>query len=337
MLLDPLSDTLMLSLSPLPVLLLVALLLDAALGDPRWLFRVVPHPVALFGALVGWFDRRLNRPQRSERARATRGALVAIFLVLLAALIGWAVIRLTQDWRFASIVELVLVTLLIAQRSLFDHVRDVARALDTGGLDGARTAVAHIVGRDPARLDAHGVARAAIESLAENFADGVVAPVFWYLLFGLPGLLVCKAINTMDSMIGHRTARHAAFGRVAARLDDAMNWLPARIAGVMIVVAALFTPKGAPARAFRVMARDGRRHRSPNAGWPEAAMAGALGVALSGPRSYAGGTSNEPWLGGEFPARIGPAEIRRALYLFAVACLVDFVVVAGVAWLTLAP
>jgi adenosylcobinamide-phosphate synthase len=318
-----------------PALLLGALLLDALVGDPRWLFRYVPHPVALIGGLVGWLDRRLNRPQRSAASRGMRGLVVTLFVVLLAAATGWLIAWIADDWRNGWLIELVVVTLLVAQRSLFDHVRDVARALDRDGLAGGRAAVALIVGRDPAQLDAHGVARAATESLAENFADGVVAPVFWYLLFGLPGLLAYKAVNTMDSMIGHRTQQHADFGKAAARLDDATNWLPARIAGVMIVAAALFAPGGRPGRALRVMARDGAKHRSPNAGWPEAAMAGALSVALSGPRSYAGGAVAEPWLGGEFTARIGPADIRRALYLFAVACFVDFVVVAALAWLFL--
>ena len=331
MLLDPTSGPL-----SLPAVLLAALLLDALVGDPRWLFRHLPHPVALIGGLVGWLDRRLNRPERTEASRAMRGLVVTLFVAAVAGATGWLVAIYAGPWRYGWIVELLLVTLLVAQRSLFDHVRDVARALDRDGIAGGRVAVAHIVGRDPARLDKHGVARAAIESLAENFADGVVAPALWYLLFGLPGLLVYKAVNTMDSMIGHRTPRHTAFGRVAARADDLMNWLPARIAGVMIVLAALFAPAGRPAGAFRVMARDGRKHRSPNAGWPEAAMAGALAVALSGPRSYGDGIAAEPWLGEEFSARIGAAEIRRALYVFAVACLINAILVAAIAWFFLA-
>ena len=231
---------------------------------------------------------------------------------------------------------MIAVSLLIAQRSLFDHVRAVARGLDKHGLAGGRAAVAMIVGRDPETLDDHGVSRAAIESLAESFSDGVVAPVFWYLLFGLPGLLVYKAVNTMDSMIGYRTPRHDAFGRTAARLDDVMNYVPARIAAALIVLASVFVPRGRPASAFRVMARDGGQHRSPNAGWPEAAMAGALGVALSGPRSYQGKMTAQPWVGGEFSAQIGTGEIRRGLYLFVVACLLEAVIVALLASMTLA-
>ncbi|MEK9660146.1 MAG: adenosylcobinamide-phosphate synthase CbiB [Alphaproteobacteria bacterium] len=331
MLLDPTTGPL-----SLPGLLLAALLIDALVGDPKWLFRALPHPVALAGSLIGWFDRRLNRESRSESSRALRGLIVTVLVVALAAMIGWAIATLSAVWRHGWIVELVFVVLLVAQRSLFDHALAVAVALATGGVGGGRAAVAHIVGRDPEGLDAHGVARAAIESLAENFADGVVAPAFWYLLLGPVGIAAYKAANTLDSMIGHRTPRHGAFGRAAARLDDALNWLPARIAGAMIVIAALFTPGGTPTRAFRVMARDGGKHRSPNAGWPEAAMAGALSVALSGPRSYAGLAASEPWLGEEYSARIGPVEIRRALYLFAVACLVNAAVVAAIAWYALA-
>ena len=249
-------------------------------------------------------------------------------MVGLAVAAGWGLTEAALTLPYGWAIELVAVTLLMAQRSLFDHVRAVARALDRYGLDAARAAVARIVGRDPKSLDDHGVARAAIESLAESFADGVVAPVFWYLLFGLPGLLAYKTVNTMDSMIGYRTPRHAAFGFAAARLDDAMNYLPARIAAVMIVFASLFVPRGNPLAALRVLARDGAKHRSPNAGWPEAAMAGGIGVALAGPRSYGGTLADEPWVGGEFSARAGAGDIRRALYLFVVACLFQAAIVA---------
>lgn len=311
-----------------PMILIAAFLLDALVGEFGPLFRVVPHPVVLIGRLTGWLDRRLNRERRSLRTRLARGVFVAVFMVALAGAAGWGLTVLAHELRYGWAIELLAVTILLAQRSLFDHVRAVGRALRREGLPAARAAVARIVGRDPETLDSHGVARAAIESLAENFADGVVAPAFWYLLFGLPGLFAYKAVNTMDSMIGYRTPRHAAFGRAAARLDDAMNFVPARIAGAMIVVAALFVPRGRPISSFRVMARDGRKHRSPNAGWPEAAMAGALGVALAGPRSYHGSAEASPWLGEEFSARIGEAEIRRALYLFVVACLMNAAIVA---------
>jgi adenosylcobinamide-phosphate synthase len=308
--------------------LFAALVVDAVFGEFGPLFRVIPHPVAIVGGLIGWFDRCLNCEQRSDSARRARGAVVVLLMVVFAAAVGWGLTDVAHMFPHGWVVELTAVVLLVAQRSLFDHVRSVARALDCDGLEAGRVAVARIVGRDPKNLDAHGVARASIESLAENFADGVVAPVFWYLLLGLPGLLVYKTVNTMDSMIGYRTPRHAAFGMVAARLDDVLNYVPARIAAVMIVVASLFVPRGRPVSALRVMARDGGKHRSPNAGWPEAAMAGGIGVALAGPRSYDGAVEDEPWVGGEFSARAGSGDIRRALYLFVVACLFEAAIVA---------
>ena len=208
--------------------------------------------------------------------------------------------------------------MLVAQRSLYDHVAAVALALDRGGLAAGREAVRHIVGRDPSRLDAHGVARAAIESLAENFSDGVVAPVFWYLLLGLPGLFAYKMANTLDSMIGHKTPHYLAFGWAAARFDDLANLAPARISGVLIAAAAVFAEKGRPGRALAIMLRDGAKHRSPNAGWPEGAMAGALDLALAGPRHYAGGPRRRPvgrrrhGAGGDLghPSRARPLQAR---------------------------
>lgn len=321
-------------LSPAAILF-AALIIDAVFGEFGPLFRVIPHPVAVIGGLVSWLDRRLNRAHRSDAARRMRGAVVVVLMVAIAAAIGWFLTEIARMFPYGWAVELAMVTLLIAQRSLFDHVHSVARALDRDGIAAARVAVARIVGRDPKTLDAHGVARASIESLAENFADGVVAPVFWFLLLGLPGLLVYKTVNTMDSMIGYRTPRHAAFGMVAARLDDVLNFVPARIAAAMIVVASLFVPRGRPVSALRVMVRDGGKHRSPNAGWPEAAMAGGIGVALAGPRSYAGAVEDEPWVGGEFSAQIGSGDIRRALYLFVVACLLEAAIVALLATMLL--
>jgi len=313
-----------------PLVLLAALLIDAIVGEFGPLFRVVPHPVAMIGAVTGWLDRRLNRDRRAAGTRAFRGAIVVIALAAAMAAFGWVLADISRKIPYGWVIELLLVVLLVAQRSLFDHVRAVARALEQEGLAGGRKAVAQIVGRDPEQLDEHGVARAAIESLAESFSDAVVAPAFWYLLLGLPGLFVYKTINTMDSMIGYRTEQHAAFGMATARLDDALNFIPARLAGAFIVAAAMFAPNGLSSGALKVMWRDGGKHRSLNAGRPEAAMAGALSIALSGPRRYAGKTVDEPWLGEEFSARIGVVEIRRALYLFVVACLVNAVVIAAV-------
>jgi adenosylcobinamide-phosphate synthase len=229
------------------------------------------------------------------------------------------------------VVEAALIGVLVAQRSLYEHVAAVANALDVGGLPAGRAAVSHIVGRDPTSLDSHGVARAAIESLAENFSDGVVAPVFWYLLLGLPGLFVYKMANTLDSMIGHRTPHYRSFGWAAARFDDLLNLVPAPISGLLLVAAAVFTKTGRPDRALVIMLRDGRKHHSPNAGWPESAMAGALGLALAGPRRYPGGLVADPWLG-DGSARAATTDIIRALRLFRFACLIEAGLLAG-AWL----
>ncbi|MGA8754873.1 MAG: adenosylcobinamide-phosphate synthase CbiB [Stellaceae bacterium] len=268
-----------------PLLLLAAgLAIDAWFGDMPALFARIPHPIVLAGRGVAFFDRKLNREIRSEQSRRTRGIITVIVLVGGTAALGWIIEQLCRDSLAGVAIEILLIAILVAQRSLFDHVAAVARALADGGLLAAREAVRHIVGRDPASLDAHGVARAAIESLAENFSDGVVAPVFWYLVLGLPGLFAYKMANTLDSMIGHRTPHYRAFGWAAAHFDDLANLVPARISGVLIAAAAFFAREGRPSRALVIMLRDGRKHRSLNAGWPEGAMAGALGLALAGPR-----------------------------------------------------
>ena len=308
-------------------LLLLALAVDAAFGDPKWLYRVLPHPVAMIGKLIEAGERRLNRPDpnRSDPSRSdlgrVAGVLRGLVLVLVVAAasagLGWAVERLLVDLPGGWLAEALLASSLLAFRDLHDRVRAVARALETG-LDEARAKVAHIVGRDPARLDQAGVARAATESLAENFSDGVVAPLFWFALFGLGGLCAYKAVNTLDSMIGYRNARFEAFGKAAARLDDAVNWVPARLAGLLLVAAALILPKASAGRAWRTMRRDAPRHRSPNAGWQEAAMAGALGFALAGPRDYPDGPVADAWMG-DGRAELGPEDLRAALRLYLVA------------------
>ncbi len=313
------------------LLLFMALGLDALLGDMPWLFRWVPHPVVMMGRLVAGLERRLNRPERSESDRRQRGVVVALLVPLAAAAAGLAIAFVARTVPHAWPVEVFVAATLIAQRSLFEHVHDVARALQKGGLAAGRHAVARIVGRDPQALDVHGVARAAVESLAENFSDAVVAPVFWYVLLGLPGLLAYKAVNTLDSMVGYRTERYRAFGWASARLDDGLNLVPARLAAVMIALAALFTPKGRPLRAVMTMIRDSRHHSSPNSGWPEAAMAGALDLALGGPRRYPGQAVEGQWIGGG-RARATVADIDRALVLFTAACVIDAGAVAALLW-----
>lgn len=302
--------------------MVVAMAVDALSGWPSWLFARIGHPVTWLGRLIGAIDAGCNRdsdPPALRRVAGVAGALVVIALFIVA---GWVLQSLLQSmlpWGWIQIVLVgVLAWPLVALRSLHDHVADVAKPLRAGEIAAARAAVSRIVGRDPAALDEAGIARAAIESLAENASDGVVAPVFWGALFGLPGILGYKAINTLDSMIGHRSERHEAFGWAAARIDDVANFIPARLTGFLFV---LLAPRRS--EALSCMTRDAHRHRSPNAGWPEAAMAGALGVRLSGPRIYRGSTTNEPWLNESardpFAADIseGLTLYRRAMALLA--------------------
>jgi adenosylcobinamide-phosphate synthase len=298
--------------------LLLALALDAVLGDPRWLWRRVPHPVVMMGGAIERLEARWLDRAAPAAEQARRGRLASLLVIGASALIAIAVqdlcVRLPLGW-----LPLVLaMSTLIAARGLYDHVAAVAAGLERG-LDEGRQAVAHIVGRDPASLDAHGVARAAIESAAENFADGVVAPLFWGVLLGLPGIAAYKAVNTLDSMIGHRSPRHLHFGRFAARLDDLANWLPARLAAFLILASSACLPNTAPGAGWRALWRDASRHRSPNAGWPEAAMAGTLGLSLAGPRRYAGELVDDAWMGNGRAAAT-PTDIRRALRILVLAC-----------------
>lgn len=291
-----------------------ALLLDALIGDPGWLYRRLPHPVALIGRAIGGLDRLLNRPATPKALRVLTGILTVLLVTgavgALAWTIGFGLRKIEPAWIGAA-AEALLVSVMLAGRSLHAHVAAVARGL-AQSLDEGRKAVAAIVGRNPETLDGAGVARAAIESAAENFSDGLIAPLFWYLLFGLPGIAAYKAINTLDSMIGHRTEKHHAFGWAAARLDDLANLVPARLAGGLLALGALLIPWASAKRALDTMLRDAGKHRSVNAGWPEAAMAGALGLSLGGPRQYAGDHADDPWIGSGSRAA-APADIRRAL------------------------
>ncbi len=296
-----------------------AMALDWLIGDPAWLWgRRLHHPVVLLGALTALLERRFNRLDLAETVRTAYGALTVLIVIGAAAAAG-GLVSLAAELPFGWLLELTLVTVLIAQRDLFEHVRQVGAALGRDGLAGGRVAVAHIVGRDPDSLDRHGVVRAATESLAENFSDGVIAPLFWYLLLGPAGICAYKAVNTLDSMIGHRSERFRAFGMIAARLDDGVNLIPARLSGVLLALAAAFVPRGRPVAAVATMWRDAAKHRSPNAGWPEAAMAGALDLALAGPRRYHGAVVTDPWIG-TGRARAEPDDLKRALALFALAC-----------------
>jgi adenosylcobinamide-phosphate synthase len=312
------------------LLMLVALAVDAYVGELTLVFRFVPHPLAIVARITRFLERKLNRETRSQADRAVRGGLVVLFLAVAAGAVGWGLRWLAVNLHYGWVLELVLLIPLVAQRGPFDRARAVASALTTQGLDAARAALAGTQGRDPAQLDAHGAARTAIERMAEAFNDSVVAPVFWYVLFGLPGLLVYRAVNVADGIVGHRTERFRAFGLAAARLDDVLNLIPARLAGLFMALGALFVPTARPLGAVTTMLRDAGKHRSPNVGWPQAAMAGALDVALAGPRRLRAETVVEPWIG-DGRAKATANDIRRALYLFVAACLVNALFVASLA------
>lgn len=314
------------------LLLALALLLDVFLGDPRLIFKMIPHPISLLGNVISFCERKLNHNSFGDLARLARGALLTVVIAIIVIIIGWVLhvfIALYSLW----VLELILIAFLVAQRSLYDHVRSVSIALEKNGIEAGRRTVAHIVGRNTADLDRGGISRAAIESLSENFADGVVAPVLWYLIFGLPGLFFCKAVNTMDSMIGYRNERYNMFGRVAARLDDVVMWIPARFAALLIIVAACVSQRGNPLRAVRFILNDASKHPSVNAGWPEAAMAGALNYALGGPRIYEGGLREGVWIGnGRF--ELLPTDIKHSLNLFVAACCLNGLLILAL-WLAL--
>jgi len=299
--------------------LTTALLVDALFGDPKWIYDRVPHPVVLIGRIVERFDQLLNDPAAGEATRRISGLLTVIVVVAGCALLGWFI-----GWGIrelpvpgAWIIEAILVSSLLAFRDLYNYVLRVAVGLEVS-LDLGRTAVKHIVGRDPDSLDEAGVARATIESAAENFSDGFVAPLFFFVLFGLPGIFAYKAINTLDSMIGYKSDKYRAFGWAAARLDDVANWPAARLSGLAFAMASLFIKDARLGSAFQAMMRDAGKHRSPNAGWPEAAMAGALGLALAGPRTYDGRHVDDAWMG-DGRQEADAADIRRALRLYLLA------------------
>jgi len=276
--------------------LILALLLDAALGEPRWLWSRLPHPAVLMGRGVGWLDRRLN----AGASRRGKGIAAVALLVVGAIALGLVIGQL------GVVAEIITLAILLAQRSLCEHVGEVAAALRQSTQAG-RGAVAQIVSRDCAEMSVAQVSRSAIESAAENLSDGVIAPIFWFVVAGLPGLLVYKVINTADSMIGYRNERYEAFGWAAARLDDLLNLIPARLTALMIA------PLSGQLPTWPAIVADARKHRSPNAGWPEAAMARALDIALAGPRSYDGKMRDLAWVNGPARRDIGPYDIEASV------------------------
>lgn len=292
----------------------LSLLLERWLGYSPRLVAAIGHPVMWIGKVIDYLDTRLNTARRTHEQRRQAGvvalALLLLGVMVLAIAVQQAVRAIPGGWVF----EIALAMPFLAQKELGRAVEAVALALRTS-LDAGREAVSQIVGRDPQALDEAGVSRAAIETLAESTSDGVVAPLFWLVLLGLPGIALYKAINTADSMIGHKTERYRDYGWAAAKLDDLVNWLPARLTAVLITVACFFTPHASPGKAWAMARRDARKHASPNSGWPEASFAGALGFRLGGPRSYAGEVVDLPSFGEGKSALVG-SDILRALVLY---------------------
>ena len=312
------------------VAMVIAMVVDVLIGWPDGLYRRIGHPVTWIGAMIRGLDRRLNRVADGDLLRRGAGVVAALAVIGVAAGLA-AVVQAALPAGWLGVVLLGVVAWpFVAVRSMYEHVARVAQPLAAGDLAAARLAVSMIVGRDPSVLDEAGVARAALESLAENTSDGIVAPLFWGAVLGLPGIVGYKAINTLDSMIGHRTPRHECFGWASARIDDVVNLIPARLTGLLFALVS-----GRFSAALRCMGRDAGKHRSPNAGWPEAAMAAGLGVRLSGPRIYGDRQAAEPWLnGGARDPAARDIQAALALYLRAMGALAVVLGVVGLWRLT---
>ena len=313
-------------------LALAAAILDVCIGYPDALFRFVRHPVVWMGALLGGLERRLNRPNEPFAARRAAGVFTLAFYLAAVGLVAAMIQLIAPGGPIGFVVLAFVASSMPARQSLDRHVRAVASALETGGLPAGRLAVARIVGRNPESLNEAGVARAAIESLAENYSDGVVAPLLWLGLGGLVGGALYKAINTADSMIGHRDERYFAFGWAAARLDDLVNLPASRLSALWLVIAALFGRDVSAQAAARAVWRDAGKHRSPNAGYPEAAMAGALGLKLAGPRVYGRQIFEDAFMGNGRPTATA-LDIRRALGLYRRASAIELAALGGFALL----
>ena len=320
--------------SPDRVLILItACGIEAVLAYPAIVFGAIGHPVSWIGALISALESRLNRPDYSAAMRRAAGVMTVLLLIAVSLGLGLALeIAVRSVPILGFILAVVIVAALIAAGSLDQHVRAVAAALRNDGLTGGRQRIAKIVGRDPEALDQAAICRAAIESLAENASDGVTAPALWYLVGGLPGMIAYKAINTADSMIGHMSERYHAFGWAAAKLDDLVNWPASRLTGLMFIAAASVVPGASASSAWQALCRDARLHRSPNAGWPEAAMAGALGLRLAGPRVYDGVLVQDHWMG-DGRTEATPEDIERALTIYRTAFAGTLLIVAVIGWL----
>jgi adenosylcobinamide-phosphate synthase len=312
------------------LILIIAFGIEAVLAYPAPLFRAIGHPVSWIGALIAALDSALNRTDTSFAMRRAAGTATVLLLFAGSFAAGVALEALARAIPYLEFsVPIVVVAMLLAAGNLDQHVRAVAASIRSEGLSGGRRSISKIVGRDPDTLDEASVCRAAIESLAENASDGVTAPALWYLIGGLPGIIAYKAINTADSMIGHMSERHRAFGWAAARLDDLVNLPASRLTGLMFIAAAALMPGASAASAWQAFRRDAGKHRSPNAGWPEAAMAGALGLRLAGPRIYSGVLVDDAWMG-DGRAEATAQDIDRALMIFRIACAIALSIVAAI-------
>jgi len=320
----------MILFSNVALVVLFALVIDAIIGDPPSLWRRVPHPVVWIGRVIAWMEAQGNVPTHPEADRRSAGVFAVIGLVLGAFVIGVTIEGILRLLPLAELWLGLVGAVLIAHKSLYDHVKAVRDAL-RHDLDVARSAVGMIVGRDTAELEEGGVARAAIESAGESFCDAIAAPVFWFLLLGLPGLLIYKAVNTADSMIGHKDERYGAYGFAAARLDDAMNYVPARLSALMIAVAGLFALASPINRTLGVVRADARKHDSPNSGYSEAAFAGVLDVALGGPRAYQGTTIDLPWFNAAARRALTHEDVSNALKLLNASTLTLAIGVSAIA------
>ncbi len=316
------------SFDPL-VLLLVAMALEGIAGSARFILRPLPSPLSPIVGMIRFFERKLNRDKRSQLDRAIRGIIVTIFILGLCFGLSLGVVWITWNINYGWALEVFLTASLLSQRLAYDQARGVAKALNRNDLNEARQRMAKITNQDTTAHDEHTVCRTAIELCADTFTIGVVAPVFWYVLFGFPGLFIYRALNAMTDEIGHPTEQHRAFGFATARLDDALSFIPTRLAGLFLAIAALFAPTANPSQALKIMWRDAGNHHSLTAGWPEAAMAGALNITLAGPRPGNNNTA-AAWIG-EGTAKATTRDIGRALYVFGVACLINLIWVAAIA------
>ena len=315
------------------MILPLAFLIDWIIGDPAWLYQrrgwSLPHPIVLIGRLAAWVEKRLNH----GTAKVFRGSIGWFLVVGPAFGVGWLIQTLCLALPFGFLPLALIASAFLAFNSLALFVGKVATGL-AEGIETGRAAVSHIVGRDPDELDGSGVARASIESLAENFSDGVIAPLFWFAVGGLPGLIAYKAINTLDSMWGYRSARFEHFGKVAARLDDVANWIPARLSAGILLIACTLSRRARAAEAVQAVIRDANKHNSPNAGWPESAMAGGLGLLLAGPRQYDGTLVDAPYIGArDGRADLNADDIQHALQLYRICGFVTLALCFGVAML----